>query len=70
MMADLITIQGCILGAMEDLVRHADDTIWLMPNETVFERLVDIYKVAGGPEDALAEMFPEYFDNAPEGEKE
>lgn len=50
-----------ILMAMKDLCEHAEDTVWLTPHETVFERLATIYGYAGGDNETLARMWPEYF---------
>jgi len=45
---------------MKDLCKHADDTVWLMGNETVFERLVEIYRESGGNMKVLENEFPDY----------
>jgi len=44
---------------MEDLTQNADDTMWLMNNETVFERCWMIIEQQEGRA-RLEERFPEY----------
>ncbi len=44
---------------MEDLVKKADDTVWLMDHETVFERCWMIIEQQEGRA-RLEERFPEY----------
>lgn len=51
-----------IIKAMHELVEHADDTVWLTPWETVFERLAYLYEVAGGNRKELVLLWPENFD--------
>jgi hypothetical protein len=51
-----------ILGAMGDLIEHADTTVWLTDDETVFERLAYLFEVAGGDRALLVARWPEYFD--------
>lgn len=51
-----------IVGAMNDLIAHAEDTVWMTCRETVFERLVYLFEVAGGQRATLMERWPEYFD--------
>jgi len=44
---------------MEDLIKKADDTVWLMDHETVFERCWMIIEQQEGRE-RLEERFPDY----------
>ena len=56
-------IQSALIVAMMDLVKHAEDTVWITPHETVFERLVNLYAIAGGKEEKLATIWPQLFDS-------
>lgn len=56
-------IQSALIVAMMDLVKHAEDTVWLTPHETVFERMVNLYAIAGGKEERLATIWPQLFDS-------
>lgn len=60
--------RAALLQAMRDLEKHADDTLWIGPGETVFERLATIYLSAGGDPAALMAEWPHYFggDHAPD----
>jgi hypothetical protein len=53
--------QEHILKAMVNLHDNAVDTVWLTPHETVFERLADMFQLAGGSAATLAQMWPQYF---------
>lgn len=59
--ASLTATREHILLAMKDLCKHASDTVWLTPAETVFERLASIYGYAGGDPEELAALWPEYY---------
>jgi len=45
---------------MKDLVKNAEDVVWLTDIETVFDRLVDIYQTCGGDMNILHKEFPDY----------
>lgn len=49
-----------LLQMMQDLENNAEDTLWLTDLETVFDRLVEIYRETGGDRAKLAEAFPHY----------
>lgn len=53
--------QDELLLAMQELVDHAEDTIWLNDFETVFERLAYLFEVAGGARSTLIERWPQVF---------
>jgi len=59
----LKAIQEAILLTMRDLCENAQDTVWLTESETVFERLAEIHGIAGGGNERLAALWPEYFKN-------
>jgi len=54
-------VQHAIIVAMRDLCDNADDTVWITEHETMFERLCELHKIAGGKEETLAGIWPEYF---------
>lgn len=54
-------LADAILAAMIDLREHATDTCWIGEAETVFERLTELYLLAGGERERLLVEFPEYF---------
>ena len=54
-------IQSAIIVAMRDLTTLADDTVWITEHETMFDRLATLYGIAGGDENVLAGIWPEYF---------
>ena len=55
-------IASAILLAMRDMDKcPSTDTIWLTETETVFERFAELFKIAGGSEEILKEIWPEYF---------
>lgn len=57
------TVLTCqqLLEMMEAIEENATDTLWLTANETVFERLCEIYLSAGGSQDELTARWPYYF---------
>lgn len=54
-------LQSSLVVVMRDLMKGADDTVWLNQYETVFERLTTLYFIAGGKRETLAEIWPELF---------
>jgi len=46
--------------SLNDL-NNAKDTVWITGSETVFERLTQIYILAGGDRKKLEELYPDYF---------
>jgi len=54
-------MQSALIVAMRDLITNAEKTIYITKHETMFERLVDLYKLANGDIKELEKQFPEYF---------
>ena len=57
----LVATREHILTAMRDLHDNATDTLWLTPHETVFDRLANIFLLAGGTWADLAQHWPQYY---------
>jgi len=50
-----------IYETMEDLVQYDDDLYWITYTETMFERLTELFLLAGGNQELLSDTWPEYF---------
>jgi len=60
MAACAIQMQEEILCTMQDLSESATDTVWVTETETMFDRLTELYLLAGGNLQRLQELWPEY----------
>ncbi len=56
----LMKLNEELFQTLKDLENYAEDTVWLTPMETMFDRLTDIYRGHGGDIKKLSEEFDHY----------